>query len=109
MTVRRRIALAVAVPATLAGLAACGGDEDRVVVPDVEGLQVQVGVDRICGRFLEPALTVDDSAASTEPTTLVRSQPPAGAEVEVGSRVTLVAAPPPDGVTFLPEPTCDEP
>lgn len=109
MTLRRRIVLAMAVPAVLVGLAACGGDADRVVVPDVEGLRVQVGVDRICGRFLEPELSVDRSAAATEPTTLVGSEPAAGTEVEVGSTVTLIAAPPPDGVTFVPEPTCDGP
>mgnify|MGYP001811770251 CR=1 FL=1 len=109
MISRRRIALALAAVTIAAGLAACGGDEDRVIVPDVEGLGVQAGIDRVCGRFLEPALTVDPSAAAAEPSVLVGSDPAAGVEVEVGSTVTLLSTPPPDGVTVVPEPSCDAP
>ena len=101
--------LALAGVAAALGLVACGGDDDKVVVPEVEGLPLEGGVERVCGRFLEPAVAVDDEVPPSSQAVVVGSEPAAGEEVAVGSEVTLLLPPAPGGARVIDEPSCESP
>ncbi len=93
--------------AIVVGLSACGA-EDRVVVPEVEGLTAQAAIDRVCGRFLTPELARSNAPVAEAPGPVTGSDPAAGEEVAVSATITLFLRLGP-GETLLPEPGCDVP